>query len=108
MHLLRNQNLLEGICWVLPAISEDGGLIPWSLALARWLLVHDMAPACSLAHGPCDSWSLALGPKDFGSCSWTLHGSWFLALHGWVLYLALAWCVWLLVLGGVQLMHWKE
>ena len=104
MHLLRNQNLLEGICWVLPAISEDGGLIPWSLALGPWLLVHGMAPAGSLAHSPC----LALGLWLWFLGSWTLHGSWFLALHGWVLYLALAWCAWLLVLGGVQLMHWKE
>ena len=108
VHLLRNQNLLEKICWGQPAILEDGGLISWSLALARWLLVHDMTPACSLAHGPCDSWSLALGLWLFLLGSWTLHGSWFLALHGWVLYLALAWCAWLLVLGGVQLMHWKE
>ena len=99
IHLLRNQNLLEEICWGLPTISEDGGLIPWSLALGPWLLVHGMAPAWSLAHGPCDSWSLALGLWLLFLGSWTLHGSWFLALHVWV-YLALAWCAWLLVLGS--------
>ena len=91
MHLLRNQNLLEEICWGLPAISEDGGLIPWSLALGPWLLVLGSWSMAWLLQGPWlivlvwllvfGSGSLALGPcMALGSwlCmdgyTWLLHG----------------------------------
>ena len=77
VHLLRNQNLLEKICWGQPAILEP----PWLMVLVTlglWLLVFG---SCSLALGPC----MALGSwlcMD-GYYIWLLHGvlgSWSLAL----------------------------
>ena len=50
VHLLRNQNLLEKICWGQPAILEPPWLMVlvtlglWSLALGPWLFPMQVVP----------------------------------------------------------------